>query len=154
MWITDSVANARSLQVRAVSYLAEINPTESVKYDLPMVQLTIRADWVDVMWGTDLTSTMTDEGQPSTFIAVDHCAAECAASTRSTTARPSARHPRGTPCDALRSPGADPPGCPHLLRRLGRDGLGVDAVSQNRGPLQDSKEICPKCGELAHTLAV
>ena len=29
------------------------------------------------MWGSDLTSTMTGEGQASIFVAVDHCSAEC-----------------------------------------------------------------------------
>ena len=32
---------------------------------------------VDVMWGTDLTSVMTGEGQAAVFVAVDHCSAEC-----------------------------------------------------------------------------
>ena len=32
---------------------------------------------VDVMWGSDLTSVMTGEGQAAVFIAVDHCSAEC-----------------------------------------------------------------------------
>ena len=38
---------------------------------------TIRTARVDAMWGTDLTSTMTGEGQASIFIAVDHCSTEC-----------------------------------------------------------------------------
>ena len=29
------------------------------------------------MWGTDLTTTFTGEGQAAVFIAVDHCSAEC-----------------------------------------------------------------------------
>ena len=29
------------------------------------------------MWGTDLTSTMTGEGQASIFVTVDHCSTEC-----------------------------------------------------------------------------
>jgi transposase InsO family protein len=32
---------------------------------------------VDTMWGTDLTSTITGEGQAAVFVAVDHCSAEC-----------------------------------------------------------------------------
>src|SRR3954467_13082918 len=31
----------------------------------------------DGMWGSDLTSVMTGEGQAAVFIAVDHCSAEC-----------------------------------------------------------------------------
>jgi putative transposase len=38
---------------------------------------TIRTEWVDEMWGTDLTSTMTGEGQASIFVTVDHCSTEC-----------------------------------------------------------------------------
>ena len=38
---------------------------------------TIRTERVDVLWGTDLTSAMTDEGQASIFVAVDHCSTEC-----------------------------------------------------------------------------
>ena len=38
---------------------------------------TIRTDRVDGMWGTDLTSVMTGEGQVAVFVAVDHCSAEC-----------------------------------------------------------------------------
>jgi putative transposase len=33
---------------------------------------TIITERVDVMWGTDLTSVMTGEGQAAVFIAVDH----------------------------------------------------------------------------------
>jgi putative transposase len=38
---------------------------------------TIRTARVDAMWGTDLTSTMTGEGQASIFVTVDHCSTEC-----------------------------------------------------------------------------
>jgi putative transposase len=38
---------------------------------------TIRTERVDAMWGSDLTSTMTAEGQASIFVAVDHCSIEC-----------------------------------------------------------------------------
>src|SRR4051794_2924396 len=38
---------------------------------------TITTERVDVMWGTDLTSVMTGEGQAAVFVAVDHCSAEC-----------------------------------------------------------------------------
>jgi transposase InsO family protein len=38
---------------------------------------TIRTFRVDEMWGSDLTSTMTAEGQASIFVAVDHCSTEC-----------------------------------------------------------------------------
>ena len=38
---------------------------------------TITSERVDLMWGTDLTSVVTGEGQAAVFIAVDHCSAEC-----------------------------------------------------------------------------
>src|SRR6187397_1747289 len=38
---------------------------------------TITTARVDTMWGSDLTSAMTGEGQAAVFIAVDHCSAEC-----------------------------------------------------------------------------
>ena len=38
---------------------------------------TITTGRVDEMWGTDLTTVLTGEGQAAVFIAVDHCSAEC-----------------------------------------------------------------------------
>ena len=38
---------------------------------------TIIPDRVDTMWGTDLTTTWTAEGQVAVFVAIDHCSAEC-----------------------------------------------------------------------------
>jgi transposase InsO family protein len=38
---------------------------------------TIRTERVDAMWGTDLTSAMTGQGQASIFVTVDHCSTEC-----------------------------------------------------------------------------
>ena len=38
---------------------------------------TIIPEAVDTMWGTDLTTTITGEGQVAVFVAVDHCSAEC-----------------------------------------------------------------------------
>jgi hypothetical protein len=38
---------------------------------------TIRTERVNAMWGADLTSTMTGEGQASIFVTVDHCSTEC-----------------------------------------------------------------------------
>ena len=59
----------------------------------------------DVMWGTDMTATVTvAEGPAFVFVAVDHCTAECIGS--------SCRQAR----DPLRGPGADPPGHPRTLR--------------------------------------
>ena len=38
---------------------------------------TIIPDAVDVMWDTDLTTTITGQGQAAVFVAVDHHSAEC-----------------------------------------------------------------------------
>ena len=38
---------------------------------------TIIPKTVDTMWGTDLTTAFTGEGQASVLVAVDHCAVEC-----------------------------------------------------------------------------
>ena len=38
---------------------------------------TIIPERVDTMWGTDLTATITGEGQAAVFVALDHCSAEC-----------------------------------------------------------------------------
>jgi transposase InsO family protein len=38
---------------------------------------TIIPERVDMMWGTDLTTTITGEGQVAVFVAVDHGSAEC-----------------------------------------------------------------------------
>jgi putative transposase len=38
---------------------------------------TIIPATVDTMWGTDLTTTITGEGQAAVFVAIDHCSAEC-----------------------------------------------------------------------------
>ena len=38
---------------------------------------TIIPDTVNTLWGTDLTTTFTGEGQAAVFIAVDHCSGEC-----------------------------------------------------------------------------
>jgi transposase InsO family protein len=38
---------------------------------------TIIPETVDTMWGTDLTTTVTGEGQVAVFVAVDHHSAEC-----------------------------------------------------------------------------
>lgn len=38
---------------------------------------TIIPETIDTMWGTDLTTTVTGEGQAAVFVAVDHRSAEC-----------------------------------------------------------------------------
>src|SRR5215213_4235087 len=38
---------------------------------------TIIPETVDTLWGTDLTTTLTGEGQAAVFVAIDHCSADC-----------------------------------------------------------------------------
>jgi transposase InsO family protein len=38
---------------------------------------TIIPATVDTLWGTDLTTAWTGEGQTAVFVAIDHCSAEC-----------------------------------------------------------------------------
>jgi len=38
---------------------------------------TISTERVDTMWGTDLTTVLTGEGQAAVFVAVDHCSTAC-----------------------------------------------------------------------------
>ena len=67
---------------------------------------TIIPDTVDAMWGTDLTTTITGEGQAAVFVAVDHCF------------RRMRRHPRPCTGHSFPGPGADPPGRAAALRRV------------------------------------
>ncbi|APT30070.1 integrase [Methylobacterium phyllosphaerae] len=41
-------------------------------HDCPIIP-----EWVDTMWGTELTTTWTAEGQVAVFVAIDHWSAEC-----------------------------------------------------------------------------
>src|SRR3712207_4235829 len=38
---------------------------------------TIVPETVDTLWGTDLTTAWTGEGQAAVFVAIDHCSADC-----------------------------------------------------------------------------
>ena len=69
---------------------------------------TIRTERVDAMWGTDLTSTLTGEGQASIFVTVDHCSTECVGIHAARAG------------DPLRGARAAPPGRARRLRRLRR----------------------------------
>src|SRR6185437_12954182 len=72
---------------------------------------TIIADTVDMMWGTDLTTTITGEGQAAVFIAVDHCSAECVgihAHHRPPASRPWSRSARACGSTSAASPRRSP----------------------------------------------
>ncbi|MCC2665942.1 MAG: Integrase catalytic region [Geminicoccaceae bacterium] len=84
---------------------------------------TVRTERVDAMWGTDLTSTMTGEGQASIFVTVDHCSTECLDLRHGRSLLDGMRrHPRRPSGDPLRGARAAAPGCACLLRcfRRGR----------------------------------
>ena len=67
---------------------------------------TITTETPDVMWGTDMTATVTvGEGAACVFVAVDHCTTECIGLHAAKSG------------NRLRGPGAHPPGCPRTLRR-------------------------------------
>ncbi len=71
----------------------------------------ITTERVDVMWGSDLTSVMTGEGQAAVFIAVDHCSAECVglhASRSADRLRRSSRSVRACASASARSPRGSP----------------------------------------------
>jgi len=38
---------------------------------------TIRTERVDEMWATDMTTTLTGDGNAAVFVLVDHCSGEC-----------------------------------------------------------------------------
>jgi putative transposase len=75
---------------------------------------TITTERVDVMWGTDLTSVMTGEGQAAVFLAIDHCSAECVGIHASRSAdrfEPSSRSDRRCASVSVVLPRAPPLAC-------------------------------------------
>ena len=83
---------------------------------------TIIPETVDTMWGTDLTTTITGEGQVAVFIAVDHCS------------RRVRRHPCRPAGHPLRGARADPPGrCGGISARFAKDIARGLAVRHDHG---------------------
>ena len=72
---------------------------------------TIVTDWPDLMWAIDATGCLTDEGNATVFVLVDHCTGECLG------VRAAPRGARSPPCPA----GAGTSG--HATRH--RDGGGA-----------------------------
>src|SRR4051794_38451337 len=108
---------------------------------------TIIPETIDTMWGTDLTTTVTGEGQAAVFVAVDHCSAECVGihaahhATRFEALEPLRqgvrRHFGGFAKDvahglAIRHDRGSPGGFERPSRRLGRGG-GRDGGSASFG---------------------
>jgi transposase InsO family protein len=81
VWARLRHAGVRTSQRRALRLMRENALLAPSRAGLPRGPRahdgTIIPDAVDVMWGTDLTTTVTGQGQAAVFIAVDHHSAEC-----------------------------------------------------------------------------
>src|SRR6187549_3912948 len=81
VWARLRVAGVRTSKRRVLRLMRAINLLAPSRVGAPRGPRnhdgTIIPDTVDTMWGTDLTTTITGEGQAAVFIAVDHCFAEC-----------------------------------------------------------------------------
>src|SRR3982751_4279002 len=80
VWARLRVAGVRTSQRRVLRLMRENNLLAPARVGAPRGPRThdgtILPDTVDTMWGTDLTTTLTGEGQVGVFVAVDHCSAE------------------------------------------------------------------------------
>ena len=81
VWARLRVAGLRTSRRRVLRLMREKNLLAPSRVGVPRGPRshdgTIIPETVDTMWGTDLTTTLTGEGQVAVFVAVDHCSAEC-----------------------------------------------------------------------------
>ena len=81
VWARLRVAGVRASKRRVLRLMRENNLLAPTRVGVPRGPRnhdgTIIPATVDTMWGTDLTTTLTGEGQVAVFVAVDHCSAEC-----------------------------------------------------------------------------
>ena len=81
VWARLRVAGVRTSKRRVLPLMRENNLLAPSRVGAPRGPRahdgTIIPATVDTMWGTDLTTTITGEGQVAVFVAVDHCSAEC-----------------------------------------------------------------------------
>ena len=81
VWARLRVAGLRTSKRRVLRLMRENNLLAPTRVGAPRGPRhhdgTIIPERVDTMWGTDLTTTITGEGQVAVFVAVDHCSAEC-----------------------------------------------------------------------------
>jgi putative transposase len=81
VWARLRVAGVRTSKRRVLRLMRENNLLAPSRVGAPRGPRahdgTIIRERVDTMWGTDLTTTLTGEGQVAVFVAVDHCSAEC-----------------------------------------------------------------------------
>src|SRR5215210_2559440 len=81
VWARLRVAGVRTSKRRVLRLMRETNLLAPSRVGAPRGRCnhdgTIIPETVDTMWGPDLTTTITGEGQVSVFVAVDPCSAEC-----------------------------------------------------------------------------
>ena len=81
IWARLRVAGVRTSKRRVLRLMRENNLLAPSRVGVPRGPRnhdgTIIPATADTMWGTDLTTTITGEGQVAVFVAVDHCSAEC-----------------------------------------------------------------------------
>ncbi len=81
VWARLRVCGLRTSKRRVLRLMRENNLLAPTRVGAPRGPRThdgtIIPERVDLMWGTDLTTTLTGEGQVAVFVAVDHCSAEC-----------------------------------------------------------------------------
>jgi transposase InsO family protein len=81
VWARLRVAGVRTSKRRVLRLMRENHLLAPTRVGTPRGPRshdgTIIPETVDTMWGTDLTTTLTGEGQVAVFVAVDHCSAAC-----------------------------------------------------------------------------
>ena len=81
VWARLRMAGVRTSKRRVLRLMGEHNLLAPARVGSPRGPRnhdgTIIPDRVDAMWGMDLTTTWTGEGQAAVFVAVDHYSAEC-----------------------------------------------------------------------------
>ena len=80
VWARLRIAGIRTSRRRMLRLMREHNllaPARGAPRGPRSHDGTIIPDALNAVWGTDLTTTITGEGQAAVFIAVDHCSAEC-----------------------------------------------------------------------------
>ena len=81
VWARLRMEGLRTSQRRVLRVMREaglLAPTRAPRVRGPQVHDgTIIPERPDTLWGTDLTTTITEEGTASIFVVVDHCTAEC-----------------------------------------------------------------------------
>ena len=81
VWARLRIAGIRTSRRRVLRLMREHNLLAPARVGAPRGPRshdgTIIPDALDTMWGTDLTTTITGEGQAAVFVAVDHCSAGC-----------------------------------------------------------------------------